>query len=162
MALSPDYAGRNRGSRIINKTIMSEREKFRSGALSPDCTACNRGCRIINENVMKERQNKYLSPADNGDVAYFICFSGAEEFLAIFSQPLIFSLVLSFLSREKKERFERKMYHQSSSVKILQEDCSFSFARPKVNRKERAPCENGSDAELQHRKRPVPLHGRRF
>jgi len=55
-------------------------KKFRSGAL----------------------KNKYLSPELNRNELHFICFSGTEKFLAIFSPALIFYLVLSFVSRQKK------------------------------------------------------------
>ena len=84
MAISPDSAVRNRGSRIINKTIVTEREKFRSAAL----------------------RNKYGCTPFHGVPQYFVCFSEAEKFAAIFPAALTFSLVLSLVSRQEKEHIE--------------------------------------------------------
>jgi hypothetical protein len=75
---------------------------------------------------------------------YIICFSSTTKFGAIFSRALIFSLILSFLSREKKERC------QEDSTLLFQatasgDGCSFSFARPKENE----PKEKGAPAKTE-------------
>ncbi len=49
-------------------------------------------------------KNKYSFPVLFGNETYFICFSEAEKLLAIFSPALTFSLVLSLVSRQEKER----------------------------------------------------------
>jgi hypothetical protein len=48
-------------------------------------------------------KNKYGSNLLFGIKRYFICFSGAEKFAAIFPAALTFSLVLSLVSRQEKE-----------------------------------------------------------
>lgn len=72
-------------------------EKFRSGAL----------------------RNKYLSPLLYDNETYFICLSGAEKFSAILSPALIFSLVLSFVSRQKKERLHSAVFPSSNKGNCL-------------------------------------------
>ena len=52
----------------------------------------------------KALKNKYGFTLLCGTKMYFICFSEAENFSAVFPVALIFSLVLSFVSRQKKER----------------------------------------------------------
>ena len=52
----------------------------------------------------KALKNKYGFTLLCGTKMYFICFSEAENFSAVFHVALIFSLVLSFVSRQKKER----------------------------------------------------------
>ena len=132
--------------------------KFRSGAL----------------------RNKCSSPLLFGSETYFICFSFAEKLLAIFSPALTFSLVLSLVSRQEKERSSESSLQPNLKVQVLDGICSFSFARPKENEPKvppcgiphhvynynvgagkRAPCGNGS-GNCHCRKRPVPQHGRRF
>ncbi|MGO9480396.1 MAG: hypothetical protein ACLP05_01265 [Candidatus Kryptoniota bacterium] len=55
-------------------------------------------------------ENKYgLAPAF-GHGTCFICFSEAKKFSAVFSPALIFSLVLSFVSRQKKEHLLQDAY----------------------------------------------------
>ena len=75
-------------------------------------------------------RNKYSTHESGEGLMYIICFSSTTKFGAILSPALIFSLVLSFLSREKKERC------QEDSTLLFQatasgDGCSFSFARPK-------------------------------
>ena len=139
--------------------------KFRSGAL----------------------RNKCSSPLLFGSETYFICFSPAkggvnfaEKLLAIFSPALTFSLVLSLVSRQEKERSSESSLQPNLKVQVLDGICSFSFARPKENEPKvppcgiphhvynynveagkRAPCGNGS-GNCHCRKCPVPQHGRRF
>ena len=48
-------------------------------------------------------RNKYGCALFQGVTQYFICFSGAEKFPAIFPAALTFSLVLSLVSRQEKE-----------------------------------------------------------
>jgi len=55
---------------------------------------------------------------------YIICSSEAEKFLAIFSPALIFPLVLSFVSSQRKERFVQSII----SRLMYREVRSFSFA----------------------------------
>ncbi len=92
--------------------------KFRSGAL----------------------RNKCSSPLLFGSETYFICFSPAkggvnfaEKLLAIFSPALTFSLVLSLVSRQEKERSSESSLQPNLKVQVLDGICSFSFARPKEN-----------------------------
>ncbi len=79
-------------------------------------------------------KNKYGFALQDGNNPYVICFSGAEKFLDIFSRALIFSFVLSFVLRQKKEHplvlglellFDTESYVDGC--------CSFSFACPKEN-----------------------------
>ncbi len=53
-------------------------------------------------------KNKYGFTLLRGNKLHFICFSDAEKFSAIFPAALIFSLVLSFSSRKKKEHSHLK------------------------------------------------------
>ena len=82
-------------------------------------------------------RNKYSARADCKAMTYIICFSSAMKFLAIFSPALIFSLVLSFLSREKKERYQGRGTMHIEGVPF-NDGCSLSFVtQKKVNRKSR-------------------------
>jgi len=114
--------------------------KFRSGAL----------------------RNKYSSPRFCEVKMCFICFSSAEKLLVIFSPALIFSpaqlfyssmrdgakgahLVLSFVSRQKKERSPEGC-DSNFKRQMSQDNSSFSFACPKENEpKEKGARENGPD-----------------
>ena len=98
MALSPDCAKRSRGSRIIIEAMMSEREKFRSGAL----------------------ENKYGSPPLQGGKTYFICFSSAEKFLA---QRVELSTIFSPARRVVNRRFTTLRVH-----KLVKESSTLTFS----------------------------------
>ena len=84
-------------------------------------------------------RNKYSARADCKAMTYIICFSSAMKFLAISSPALIFSLVLSFLSREKKERYKERGTMHIEGVPF-NEGCSLSFARPKESELKVLPC----------------------
>ncbi len=78
--------------------------------------------------------NKYGFTLPDGNSPYIICFSGAEKFLDIFSPALMFSLVLSFVSRQKKEHRSRIWLESPSNIyQSVDNYCSFSFVRPKEN-----------------------------
>ena len=110
------------------------------------------GCRIILEAIMIERQrfrsatlkNKCGYTAPGGGNPHIICFSEAEKFPAIFSPaltfvplnycirecgmaPLALTLVLYFVSRQRKERFGQAIIEELAFYGHR----SFSFARPK-------------------------------
>ena len=75
MALSLDSEARNRGSRILNRTIMMEREKSRSEALRNECSAPRQY--MVAAVIIR------FSPAECG-------VNSAEGFSAIFSPASIF------------------------------------------------------------------------
>jgi len=101
-------------------------------------------------------KNKYGSLLLRHDSLHIICFSGAKKFLAVFSPALAFSLVLSLVLRQEKERFAHLISHPVFKELKLWRDCSFSFVRPKENEpKEKGAGENGPD-NCHYRDRHVP------
>ena len=112
-------------------------------------------------------RNKCSSPLLFGSETYFICFSPAkggvnfaEKLLAIFSPALTFSLVLSLVSRQEKERSSESSLQPNLKVQVLDGICSFSFARPKENE----PKEKDAPRKWFRlcRNRPVPNKGGDF
>ncbi|MCL4511232.1 MAG: hypothetical protein M1470_09220 [Bacteroidetes bacterium] len=85
-------------------------------------------------------RNEYLSPLYFKDMTYFIRFSSTKKCLAqrvelstIFSPALIFPLVLSFVSRQRKVLSEKHGLRQNLKELLFDDICPFSFARPKEN-----------------------------
>ena len=76
-------------------------------------------------------RNEYSTPPITEGAPAIIRFSEAERFSVIFSPALIFPLVLSFVSRQRKEHYQGDR-PRSSQIATFGDSCSLSFARPKV------------------------------
>jgi hypothetical protein len=82
-------------------------------------------------------RNEFSIPAMAENATGIIRFSparrgvhSAERFSVIFSPALIFPLVLSFVSRQRKEHYQGDR-HRSFRKATFGDGCSLSFARPK-------------------------------